>query len=152
MVHSDADAAITCSDLSIARTTGRGRDGARVVDGVTFQVAHATTLAVMGPTGSGKSSLASILAGTREQGLAIMGGSAFVEGFPIRRAGRPHRTQTYLTGHHAQGAGAALPARLTVGDVIGTPITSRDRRVNARALAVRVATLLDELMLPLGAA
>ena len=36
--------------------------------------------------------------------------------------------------------------------MIGEPITSRDRRVNARALAVRVATLLDELMLPLGAA
>jgi peptide/nickel transport system ATP-binding protein len=39
-----------------------------------------------------------------------------------------------------------------VSEVIGEPITSRDRRVNQRALAVRVATLLDELMLPLGAA
>ena len=36
--------------------------------------------------------------------------------------------------------------------MIGEPITSRDRHVNQRALAVRVATLLDELMLPLGAA
>ena len=41
---------------------------------------------------------------------------------------------------------------MTVAEVIGEPITSRDRRVNERALAVRVATLLDELMLPLGAA
>ena len=41
---------------------------------------------------------------------------------------------------------------MTVGEVIGEPITSRDRRVNARALAVRIATLLDEVQLPLGAA
>jgi peptide/nickel transport system ATP-binding protein len=51
-----------------------------------------------------------------------------------------------------QRAGADLPSRLTVSEVIGEPITSRDRRVNARALAVRVATLLDEMQLPLGAA
>lgn len=45
-----------------------------------------------------------------------------------------------------------MPARLTVGEVIGEPVTSRDRRVNERALALRVAGLLDELQLPLGAA
>ncbi len=57
----------------------------------------------------------------------------------------PHR---YLP----QGAGANLPARLTVHEVISEPITARDRRVNTRALAVRVATLLDEMELPLGTA
>ena len=75
-----------------------------------------------------------------------------VEGIPVRRPGRAHRTLTYLTGYLSQSAGARLPARMTVAEVIGEPITSRDRRVNQRALAVRVATLLDELMLPLGAA
>ena len=70
----------------------------------------------------------------------------------MRHPGRAHRTLTYLTGYLSQSAGARLPARMTVAEVIGEPITSRDRRVNQRALAVRVATLLDELMLPLGAA
>jgi len=149
--RADADVAIRATDLSIARAA-RGGSDVRVVDGVSFVVRHAATLAVMGPTGSGKSSLLAVLAGADEPGLAAVGGSAEVEGIQVRRAGRAHRALTYLTGYMAQSEGARLPARMTVADVIGEPITSRDRRVNQRALAVRVATLLDELMLPLGAA
>ncbi len=147
----DADVAIRCTDLSIARATRGGVD-ARVVDGVSFVLEHGGTLAIMGPTGAGKSSLAAVLAGSDEPGLAVVGGSADVEGVPVRRPGRGHRVHTYVTGYLAQSAGKLLPARLTVAEVVGGPITSRDRRVNQRALAMRVATLLDELMLPLGAA
>jgi ABC-type glutathione transport system ATPase component len=147
----EAEVAIRCDDLSIARA-GRGGPAQRVVDGVSFVLPHARTLAVMGPTGSGKSSLATVLAGVDETGLAVVGGGATVEGVPIRRPGRSQRYLAYVTGHLPQSAGAGLPARFTVSEVIGQPITSRDRHVNQRALAVRVATLLDELMLPLGAA
>jgi ABC-type glutathione transport system ATPase component len=147
----DAEVAIRTDDLSIARSS-RGGPDVRVVDGVTFDLPHGATLAVMGPTGSGKSSLLAVLAGADEPGLRVAGGNGWVEGIPVRRPGRAHRTLTYLTGHLAQSAGARLPARMTVSEVIAEPITSRDRRVNQRALAVRVATLLDELMLPLGAA
>lgn len=146
----DADVAIRCSDLSIARA-GRG-PAVRVVDGVSFTVPLARTLTVMGPTGSGKSSLAAVLAGASDDGLAVVGGDAVVEGIAVRHPGRAHRQLTYMTGYLPQAGGANLPARLTVSEVIGEPITSRDRRVNQRALSVRVATLLDELMLPLGAA
>lgn len=147
----DADEAIRCTDLSIARAT-RGGPAQRVIDGVSFVLPHAGTLAVMGPTGSGKSSLAAVLAGADEMGLAVIGGEASVEGVRVRHPGRDHRYLTYVTGHLRQSAGATLPARFTVAELIGQPITSRDRHVNERALAVRVATLLDELMLPLGAA
>jgi ABC-type glutathione transport system ATPase component len=147
----DADVAIRCTDLSIARAT-RAAGAARVIDGVTFSLPLARTLTVMGPTGSGKSSLAAVLAGSADAGLAVVGGDAVVEGIGVRHPGRAHRQLTYLTGFLPQSAGANLPARLTVAEVIGEPITSRDRRVNQRALSVRVATLLDELMLPLGAA
>ncbi|SFS05360.1 ABC transporter [Microbacterium sp. cf046] len=147
----EADVAIRSSDLSIARPT-RGAPDVRVVDGVSFVLAHAGALAVMGPTGSGKSSLLAVLAGADEPGLGVVGGSAHVEGIAVRRPGRAHRTLTYLTGYMSQSAAVRLPARMTVAEVIGEPITSRDRRVNQRALAVRVATLLDEMMLPLGAA
>ena len=146
----DADVAIRCSDLSVARATRGAAE--RVVEGVSFTVAHGATLAVMGPTGAGKSSLAAVLSGIDETGLAVVGGDAVVEGISVRRPGRAHRLLTYLTGYLPQAGGAALPSRYTVADVIGEPVTSRDRRVNARALAVRVASLLDELMLPLGAA
>jgi peptide/nickel transport system ATP-binding protein len=147
----EADAAIRCVDLSIARAS-RGGPSQRVIDGVSFVLAHGGTLAVMGPTGAGKSSLATVLSGADEMGLAVVGGDALVEGVPVRRPGRDHRYLSYVTGHLPQSAGTRLPARFTVAEVIGEPITSRDRRVNQRALAVRVATLLDEMMLPLGAA
>lgn len=147
----DADVAIRASDLSIARA-GRGGPFQRVVDGASFVLQRGGILALMGPTGAGKSSLAAVLAGADEPGLAVVGGDAQVEGIPVRRPGRALRQLTYYTGYLPQSAGARLPARLTVGEVIGEPITSRNRRVNLRALEVRVATLLDELMLPLGAA
>jgi peptide/nickel transport system ATP-binding protein len=147
----DADVAVRCSDLSIART-GHGAAALRVIDGVSFALPHGRTMAVMGPTGAGKSSLAAVLAGSDDPSLAVVGGEAFVQGIGVRRPGRARRQLTYLVGFLPQSAGAALPARLTVGEVIGEPVTSRDRRVNPRALAVRVAALLDELMLPLGAA
>lgn len=146
----DADVAVRAIDLSIARS---GRVSAeRVVEGVSFTIEHGGTLALMGPTGAGKSSLAAVLAGVTEGGLGVVGGDAWVHGIPLRRPGRARRLLSYLTGYLPQSAGASLPARLTVSDVIGEPITSRDRHVNSRALAVRVATLLDELVLPLGAA
>ncbi|MCP2636837.1 ATP-binding cassette domain-containing protein [Microbacterium sp. HD4P20] len=147
----EAEVAVRCVDLSLARS-GRGGVGQRVVDGVSFDLPHGGTLALMGPTGAGKSSLAAVLAGAGEPGLSVAGGSAEVEGIPVRNPGRAHRQLTYYAGYLPQSAGARLPARLTVGDVIGEPITSRDKRVNPRALAVRVATLLDEMLLPLGAA
>lgn len=146
-----ADVAVRCSDLSIART-GRGTPPLRVIDGVSFALPHGSTMAVMGPTGAGKSSLAAVLAGSEEPNLVVDGGEAFVEGIGVRRPGRARRELTYLVGHLPQSAAAGLPARLTVGEVIGEPVTARDRRVSPRALAVRVAALLDELMLPLGAA
>jgi peptide/nickel transport system ATP-binding protein len=147
----EPDVAIQASDLSIARS-GRGGPAQRVVDGVSFTLPHSGTLAVMGPTGAGKSTLLSVLAGSTDDSVAVVGGDAVVEGIKVRHPGRALRQLTYLTGYLPQAAGAALPARLTVSEVIGEPITGRDRRVNQRALSVRVATLLDELMLPLGAA
>lgn len=143
----DPDVAIRSSDLSITR----GGDSTRAVEGVSFVLPHGAALAVMGPTGAGKSTLAAALAGTRD-GISVDGGDALVEGISIRKPGRSHRVLTYLTGYLPQRAGASLPARMTVSEVISEPITSRDRHVNQRALAVRVATLLDELMLPLGCA
>lgn len=147
----ETDTAIRCSDLSVARSS-RGVPSQRVVDGVSFVLPRAASLTVMGPTGSGKSSLATALSGIETSGLSIDGGDAEVEGISVRRPGRSRRVLTYVAAHLPQAAGARLPARLTVSEVIGEPITSRDRRVNQRALAVRVAALLDELMLPLGAA
>jgi len=146
--RSSTDVAIRMTDLSVAR----GHDVGRVVDGVTVDLPVGGALAIMGPTGSGKSSLAGVLAGAEDDSLSVVGGDAWVDGLSVRRGGRTLRVRRYVTGYLAQGAGTDLPPRLTVSEIISEPITSRDRRVNARALAVRVASLLDELELPLGAA
>lgn len=147
-----ADNAIVSDDLSVAHSTGRRDPGERVVDGVTFTLGYGESLVVMGSTGSGRSSLLRLLSGQGGAGLVVAGGEAKVHGIDVRRPGRSHRVMTYLTGMLTQDAGAGLAARFTVGEIIGEPVTSRDRRVNERALAVRVAALLDEVELPLGAA
>lgn len=147
----DPEVAVRCTDLSLVRSSAAG-GSARVVEGITFTLAHATSLVVMGPTGAGKSTLLAVLSGTTQSGLAVDGGDAVVEGISVRRPGRQRSVLTYRTGYLEQSAGARLPARQTVSELIGEPITSRDRKVNPRGLAVRVASLLDEVMLPLGAA
>ncbi|UWF76650.1 MULTISPECIES: ATP-binding cassette domain-containing protein [Microbacterium] len=142
--------AIVCSDLVIDRI---GHGGAtRAVDGVTFTLPPGDLLCVAGPTGSGKSTLVTALSGHADGSVKVAGGRAVVCGVDVRRPGRRLRQLTALAGYLPQGAGAGLPPRLTVGEVIAEPITSRQRRVNARALSIRVASLLDELHLPLGAA
>jgi len=149
-VPDDRENAVVCDDLSVSRW-GRGPE-TRAVDGVTFRLGAGEILSVSGPTGSGKSSLAAVLAGRSDDTLTVAGGRALVTGIPVDRRGRARHVLTYRVGYLPQGAGAGLPARLTVSETIAEPITSRDRRVNARAIAVRVAALLDEVHLPLGAA
>ncbi|MFD5215044.1 ATP-binding cassette domain-containing protein [Microbacterium sp. NPDC058345] len=142
--------AIECSDLVIDRI---GHGGVtRAIDGVSFQVEPGGLLCIGGPTGSGKSTLVAALAGRADASLRVAGGQAQVCGVNIRRPGRKLRVLTALSGYVGQGAGAALPPRLTVGEVISEPITLREKKVNSKALAIRVASLLDELHLPLGAA
>jgi len=148
----DPDVAITCSDLSLAWSAGgRGAIG-RVVEGLSFVLPRGGAVAIMGPTGSGKSSLLAVFSGRADDTLRVDGGDALVEGVSVRRPGRARRLQIAYTGYLPQGAGASLDARMTVGELIAEPITIRDRKVNQRALAVRTAALLDEMQLPLGAA
>lgn len=141
---------IVCSDLSIAHVGGR-TGPERVVDGVSFTLARGSALIMVGATGSGKSTLAAVLAGVTPASASVVGGDAHVEGVSVRRPGRGRRLLTVVVGYLGQNDGASLPARLTVGEIVGAPVTSRQRRVNTRALSLRVATLLDELGLPLGA-
>lgn len=146
------DAVIRCTDLSLSRSAARAGTPNRVIDGVSFALRPGRTLAVMGVAGAGKSSLAAVLAGVDDDRVDVVGGAARVLGVPVQKRGRARRVRQYGTGVVIQDAGAALPPRLTVGDIIGSPITDRVRRVDPRGLSLRVAGLLDELMLPLGCA
>lgn len=146
----DAGAVVECHDLVIDR---EGLSGpTRAVDGVSFTLMAGETLCVAGASGSGKSTLIAALAGVIDSSLRIVGGDAHIDGISIRHPGRRHRELTYFTGYLPQSAGAELSPTLTVNELISEPILQRERRVNRRALAIRVATLLDEMHLPLGAA
>ena len=147
MSDAAAPVSISCCDLSIADTSGR-----RLVDGVTFELPRRSALMVGGATGSGKSTLAAVLAGRAPQGVHVEGGEAVVEGTSLRRRGRVLRGLGVYVGYVGQADGASLPPRMTVGEIIGEPFTGRVRRPNGRAVAMRVAGLLDELALPLGLA
>lgn len=142
--------AIDCSDLVIDRIGHSGPT--RAIDGVTFTLAPGGLICVAGPTGSGKSTLVAALAGSTDASVRVVGGAAQVCGVDVRRPGRKHRVLTYRTGFVPQGAGADLPPQLTVNEVIAEPILIREKRVNSKALSIRIATLLDELHLPLGLA
>lgn len=144
--RADPDLVVEARDLSVAHA------GTRVAEGIGVRLAAGKALAIMGPTGAGKSSVAAILAGAEPSSLTVAGGDAWVAGVSVRKGGRARRLRTFATGYLAQRAGADRPARLTVAEAIGEPLTSRDRRLNQRALSLRIATLLDELQLPLGAA
>jgi peptide/nickel transport system ATP-binding protein len=147
MAPDTATPSIVCSDLSIADHSGR-----RLVDGVTFTLPRRAALVVSGATGSGKSTLAAVLAGRAPDGVRVDGGAVFVEGASLRRKGRKLRGLGVYAGYVGQADGAQLPPRLTVTEIIGEPFTGRVRRPNGRAVALRVAGLLDELALPLGLA
>ncbi|GAA5153950.1 hypothetical protein GCM10025768_24400 [Microbacterium pseudoresistens] len=148
--RADTSTAIACSDLVIDRTGHSAPT--RAIDGVSFTLEIGRLMCIAGPTGSGKSTLVGALAGLVDPTIRIVGGEAIVCGIAIRRPGRHHRELTYRTGYVPQGAGAGLPPQLTVQEIIAEPILQRERRVNTKALAIRVATLLDEVHLPLGTA
>ncbi|MFT4211823.1 MAG: ATP-binding cassette domain-containing protein [Microbacterium sp.] len=138
---------IVCDDLSIADTEGR-----RLIDGVSFRLERRAALVIAGATGSGKTTLAGVLAGRAGTGIHVDGGQATVEGVSVRRGGRRARSLGVYAGHIGQTDGADLPPRLSASEIIAEPFTGRVRRPNGRAVALKVAGLLDELGLPLGLA
>lgn len=147
-IEEDPGVAIRTQDLSVGRS-GRGPT-IRAADGITFTLDWAGTMCISGPTGSGKSSLVSVLAGERDDTRHVAGGEATVCGINVRKPGRAHRILTFKVGYLPQSAGANLPPRLNVAEIIAEPILSRDRRATGRALDLRIAALLDEVQLPLG--
>ncbi|MDQ0743156.1 peptide/nickel transport system ATP-binding protein [Clavibacter sp. B3I6] len=143
-------------DLRLAYPARRGAETPPAVDGITLRLLPGQVLGVVGASGSGKSSLARVLAGLvpSDEGAAvprITGGDASVLGQGLRRMGRRARTRTtYGIGYVPQDAGTTLHPQLTASEAIAEPIFSRDRRFDSQVAARRVVTLLTALDLPPG--
>ncbi|PSL39608.1 ABC-type dipeptide/oligopeptide/nickel transport system ATPase component [Labedella gwakjiensis] len=150
--------AIVVDDVSVD-FPAHGISGAhRAVDGVSLSVDWGDVVAIMGESGSGKSSLLRVLAADhlRPSGQntvpQIVGGEARVNGSSVRRLRRRDLPRfDFDVAFLRQDAADTLDSERTAAEIVAAPILERDRRYNRKSLDMRVATLMDELMLPLGA-
>lgn len=111
----------------------RGRTVARVLNEISFDLARARTLAVVGESGAGKSTLARLVAGLERPAL----GRVEVDGRPPRiRSGRVSPVQMVF-----QHPGDALNRFCSIGSSVAEPL----RRIPRRERGLRVAELLERV-------
>jgi ABC-type glutathione transport system ATPase component len=144
--------AVRADDLSIRYESLRAGTF-HAVNGVSFEIPHGEILALIGESGSGKSSLAKAVAGLAGVGGAspvISGGSLTVLGKSVRGMSQRKRDRLSIRiGYVPQDAGAALDSRLTVGENVAEPIYSRDPNFDQLQAGIAVATVIDAVRLPL---
>jgi oligopeptide transport system ATP-binding protein len=132
--------ALTVVDLAV-HYRGRGGPPVRAVDGVSFELAPAETLGLVGESGCGKSSVANAVVGL----VPPTRGSIVVDGIEITGADR----LTLLAARARmqmvfQDPATSLNPRMTVGAAIAEPLQVR-RLAHGAALRERVAALLTEV-------
>jgi peptide/nickel transport system ATP-binding protein len=147
--------AVHADDLSIRYPGSHSGSRNQAVDGVSFSIPKGEILAVIGESGSGKSSLARAVAGLAGSGGSnpiITGGSLTVLGKSVRDISQRKRERLGVKiGYVPQDAGATLDERLTVGENVAEPIYSRDPNFDQWQAGIAVATVIDAVRLPLTA-
>ena len=120
---------------------GKPRQAVHAVDGVSFEIARGTTLALVGESGCGKSTVARLLVGL----YAPSGGSVRFDGIDssatLASAGAAalrRRMQMIF-----QDPYASLNPRWQVQEIVAEPLTEHGLITDKAALAARVAELLQ---------
>lgn len=148
---------VILSDLS-AEYPAHGASSAHVaLHGIELQLGPGEVLGVLGSAGSGKSTLAKLLSGAyldpRDDDVrpVITGGEARVLGQRLKKRMSRRRLaeHQFHVGYLPQDAASRLSADRNVAEIVGEPILARDRHYDRRALASRVASLVDGVRLPL---
>ncbi|NLA65940.1 MAG: ATP-binding cassette domain-containing protein [Leucobacter sp.] len=152
----DADPAVQVSDISLVYPAHGGARAFHAIAGMSFELRRGQVLALLGESGSGKSTIARFVAGRaaeageKQSRIKVSGGDATVLGVPMRKLGR--RATTRLTAHVgylAQDAGATLPPELSVADILLQPIAERTKKFDREALGRQIAEMMDIVALPL---
>jgi len=146
--------AVKARDLSLLYPSSNPQTRSVAVNGLSFDIAPGEVLAVVGETGSGKSSLAKAVALQADildaESPKISGGSLEVIVEQVRGiSGRRRDRLSLYVGYLRQEAGDFLEPRLTVGENVAEPIFSRDRHFDQDEAGEAVATLIDAVRLPL---
>lgn len=148
---------VKADDLSLRYRSKDVRSRHLAVSGLSFELQAGEVLGVIGETGSGKSTLAATIAleadlgGTDSGHPEICGGSIEVFGTELRGISTRRRTKLGLKiGYLSQDGALRLDARLTVAENVAEPIFARDRKFSSREAGMAVATLIDQVRLPLG--
>ncbi|WP_253259357.1 ATP-binding cassette domain-containing protein [Subtercola boreus] len=129
------------------------------VRGVSLRVEPGEIVGVVGSSGSGKSTFAHVASGqsgsrSAEVNPRIVGGGFRVLGFDLRKGvrGRKFNRLTYGVGYLPQSSGGGFAPNLTVAELVAEPIFSRDKRYSEKEASLKVAMLLDALLLPVSTA
>lgn len=89
--------------------------GKRILSNVSLQVYPSETVAIVGSSGAGKTTLVKTLIGEVAEGLEVTGGSVTVAGVhPLEIHGRALRSLRRVTSYVDQDPGAALPPKWSV--------------------------------------
>jgi peptide/nickel transport system ATP-binding protein len=149
------ESVFSARDLTLRYRSHTPETRATAVDGLTLELAAGEVLAIVGETGSGKSTFAKALALLSDNpeldSPVITGGSLSVLGYEVRgmSAHRANRLSGGI-GYLPQEAGDYLSPRLTVGENVALPIFARSKRFSQQRAGEMVATLVDAVRLPLG--
>ncbi|KAB2847296.1 MAG: ABC transporter ATP-binding protein [Hyphomicrobiaceae bacterium] len=132
-------AAVEVAGLSLIGRDDSGRT-AEIVKDVSFSIGKGEVLALIGESGSGKTTIALAMMGYVRPGCRITGGAISIEGRPIASLSRSERSalRGRKVAYVAQSAAAAFnPARRLMPQVIeGARIHGTLERGDARAKAI----------------
>ncbi|UFS60155.1 ATP-binding cassette domain-containing protein [Subtercola endophyticus] len=150
---------LLASDVTIEYPAHSVSPAYTAVRGVSLRIEPGEIVGLVGSSGSGKSTFARVAAGqatsgNRESTPRVVGGSLSVLGYDLRKGvhGRKLNRLTFGVGYLAQDSSSALTSNMTIAESVAEPLFARDRRYNEKDASLRVATLLDALLLANGTA
>ena len=121
--------------------TGEGRRVVHALDGVSFEIRRGTTLAIVGESGCGKTTLAKVIAGLlRPSAGSVAFKGVDLAGFRTRRAALPYRRHLQMVFQDPQ---ASLNPRWRVARSIAEPLRTHRILPDRRAVRRRVGELLE---------